>query len=80
MVSSHHQLNGHKCEQALGDGEGQGSLTCCSPWGHKESDTTDQLNNNNHLLKHLSLKSCLMRVSSDLALNYQILNDLLRAT
>ena len=34
-------------EQALGDGEGQGSLACCSPWGHKESDTTESLNNNN---------------------------------
>ena len=33
------------CEQAPGDGEGQGSLACCSPWGHKESDTTEQLNN-----------------------------------
>ena len=46
MVGGHHQLNGHKFEQALGDGEGQGSLECCSPWGHKESDTTEQLNNN----------------------------------
>ena len=32
-----HRLNGHEFEQALGDGEGQGSLACCSPWGHKES-------------------------------------------
>ena len=46
MVGWHHQLNGHECEQALGDGEGQGSLVCCSPWGHKESDMTVQLNNN----------------------------------
>ena len=35
-----HQLNGHEFEQALGDGEGQGSLTCCSSWGRKELDTT----------------------------------------
>ena len=34
-------------EQALGDGEGQGSLVCCSPWGRKESDTTEPLNNDN---------------------------------
>ena len=34
-------------EQALGDGEGQGSLACCSPWGLKESDTTEQLDTNN---------------------------------
>ena len=45
MVGWHHCLNGHKFEQALGDGEGQGSLTCCSPWGHKESDMTEKLNN-----------------------------------
>jgi len=40
MAGWHHQLNGHEFEQTLGDGEGQGSLACCSPWGHKESDTT----------------------------------------
>ena len=37
MVGKHHQLNGHESEQAPGDGEGQGSLACRSPWGHKES-------------------------------------------
>ena len=46
MVGWHHQLTGHEFEQTPGDGEGQGSLACCSPWGHKESDTTEQLNNN----------------------------------
>ena len=46
MVAWHHQLNGHEFEQVLGDGEGQGGLLCCSPWGHKESDMTEQLNNN----------------------------------
>ena len=45
MVIQQHQVNGHESEQAPGDGEGQGSLACCSPWGHKESDTTEQLNN-----------------------------------
>ena len=40
----HHQHNGHKFESALGVGDGQGSLACCSPWGHKESDTTERLN------------------------------------
>ena len=44
MVRWHHWLNGHEFEQAPGDGEGQGSLVCCSPWGHKESDTTEWLN------------------------------------
>ena len=46
MVGWHHRLSGHEFEQALGDGEGQGSLVCCSPWGRKESDTTKQLNSN----------------------------------
>ena len=41
MVGWHHQLNGHESEQAPGDGEGQGGLACCTPWGHKESDVTD---------------------------------------
>ena len=40
MVGWHHRLNGHEFEQALGDGRGQGSLECCSPWGHKELDVT----------------------------------------
>ena len=40
MVGWYHQLNGHESEQAPGDGERQGSLTCCSPWGHKKLDTT----------------------------------------
>ena len=47
MVRWPHWLNGHEFEQAPGDGKGrQGSLACCSPWGLKESDTTEQLNNN----------------------------------
>ena len=45
MVGWHHWLNGHEYEQAPGDGDGQGSLACCSPWGHKESDMTERLNN-----------------------------------
>ena len=45
MVGWHHQLNGHEFEQTLGDSEGQGSLACYSPWGRKESDTTERLNN-----------------------------------
>ena len=45
MVGCHHQHNGHEFEQALED-EGQGSLTCCSPWCHKELETTEQVNNN----------------------------------
>ena len=44
MIGWHHQLDGHKSEQALGVGEEQGSLAYYSPWGHKELDMTEQLN------------------------------------
>ena len=47
MVGWYHWLSGHEFEQALGNGEGQGSLACCSAWGCKESNTTEQLNNKN---------------------------------
>jgi len=50
MVGWHHQLSGQEFEQALGGGEGQGSLVCCSSWGCKELDMTDQLNNNKKIL------------------------------
>ena len=56
MVGWHHQLSelhGHEFEQTLGDGEGPGSLVCCSPWGHKESDTTERLNNNAYTILYL---------------------------
>ena len=48
MVGWHHWLSRHEFEQTLGDGEGQGSLACCSPWSCKESDTTEQPNNNSN--------------------------------
>ena len=44
MVGWHHQFDGHEFEQALGAGDGQGGLVCCSPWSRKESDTTERLN------------------------------------
>ena len=44
MVEWHHQLDGHEFEQALGVDDGQGSLVCGSPWGHKKSDRTEGLN------------------------------------
>ena len=44
MIEWHHWLNGHEFEQALGVGDGQGSLACCSPWRCKESDRTEWLN------------------------------------
>ena len=43
-VGWHHRLDEHEFEQTLGVGDVQGSLACCSPWGHKESDLTEQLN------------------------------------
>ena len=46
VVEWHHRLNGHEFQQVPGDGEWQGSLVCCSPWGHKESETTEGLNSN----------------------------------
>ena len=47
MVGWHRQLNGHGFEQILGGSEEQGSLLCCGPWGRKESDMTERLNNSN---------------------------------
>ena len=44
MILWHHQLDGQEFELFLGPGDGQGGLACCSPWGHKESDTIEQLN------------------------------------
>ena len=48
----HFCLFAFKLGQTPGDGKGQGSLACCSPWGHKESDTTEQPDNNNKAKKH----------------------------
>ena len=49
IIESRHDNNvkGHEFEETMGVSEGQGSLTCCSPWGHKELDMIEQLNNNN---------------------------------
>ena len=49
MVGWHHQLNGYEFKQTLGDDEGQGSLVRCSPWGRKEPDTTEWLDNSNSI-------------------------------
>ena len=55
MVGWHHELNGHEFEQAPGDSEGQESLVCYSPRGHKQLDMTEQLNSNNILGKGRNL-------------------------
>ena len=67
MVEWLYQLSEREFEQALGDGEGQGSLACCRPWGRKDLDTTERLNNNNlfngaslvvHMVKVKNLPAC----------------------
>ena len=50
IAGLHHWCNGHELGQTLGDAEGQGGLACCSPWDHKESSRTGQLNNNNNMI------------------------------
>ena len=59
-VGWHHGLDGHESEQALGVGDGQGNLACCSPWGCKESDTTQQLNWTDWLSSHGDFSSLRM--------------------
>ena len=49
MMGWHHRLNVHEFEQTLEDGERQGSLVCCSPWGRKELDMAERLNNESNL-------------------------------
>ena len=69
MVGWNHCLSGYEFEQASGDGDGQGGLACCSPWVHKESDMTEQLNKNKIYLVVLGL-SCSMWDLSSLARNW----------
>ena len=59
MVGWHRQLSGHEFEQALRDGEGQGSLACCCPRGHKELDTTERLSTHaqEHIYKNVAHRS-----------------------
>ena len=64
MIGWHHLLNGPEFEQAPEDGERQGSLACCSPWGHKESDMTECWDNNKTVNSHTKCsseeKGCMM--------------------
>ena len=64
IVGWHHWLSGHEFEQTPGDSDGQGSLACCSPWGRKELDTSEWLNNNNNSL-------CQCYIVEYLLLNWQ---------
>ena len=58
MVGWHHWLNGHESEQTLGDSEGQGSLVCCSPWGHKELDTSNWAHTHETETTHIDAFDC----------------------
>ena len=63
MVGWHHWLDGHELEQTPGDSEGQGSLVCRSPWGRKESDLTEQLNNHKRKVHSKGNKSAIYKAS-----------------
>ena len=67
MVGWHHQFYGHEFEQAPGIGDGQGTLVCCSSWGHKESDMTEQLN----LTELIQIKIYNWDHSVQMALNFR---------
>ena len=73
MVGEHHRLDGHESEQAPGEGEGQGSLVCCSPWGRKESDRTVWLNSNQSSVNRVKVFQ-LLRVISEVLTAPQIQN------
>ena len=91
MVGWPHLLDGHEFEQALGDAEGQGSLTCCSPWCHKESDMSEQLNNNScfliqlPIIQHLCVQcsypfETLIGLDTPSAIFKEVMADLMRRT
>ena len=73
MVGWHHRLDGHEFEPAPGVGDGQGGLACCSPWGCKELDMTERLNNSNKCI----MESFTEKVRFQLTLNHMVLPLLL---
>ena len=75
MVEWHHQLNGHEFEQALGIGNGQGSLACCSLWSHKESDTTEWLNWTEIIIFDILFLNCIVFNNFSLLFAYKSLLD-----
>ena len=80
MIGLHHRLDGHEFEEALGVGDGQGSLECCSPWGCKELDMTEQLNGTEHVLTtHFfsSLNNILLSGCTPISLSIHLLKDIL---
>ena len=67
MPGWHHQSKGHELGQTPRNGEGQGDLPCCSPWGHKESDMTEWLNNNNNKIREIQQQEVAWKVLASLA-------------
>ena len=79
MVGWHHRLNGHEFEQAPGDGEGQESLACCSPWDHKELAVTERLNiNTNTTTTEMNLMNILSMMYNYILANTIFLPSLLK--
>ena len=76
MVGWHHWLDGHEFEQALGVGEGQGSLACCSPWGHKELDMTERLNWTELIFYKVAIDHKVVNTESLLILVNNLINTL----
>ena len=74
VEDSHYKLSGCEFEQTLGDGEGQESLTCCSSWGCKELDTSEQLNNKMYIHIYVSLYICSFADYCPFICYYKILN------
>ena len=71
MAVSYHQSDGQEHGQTVGDGEGQGGLACCSPWGHKKSDMNVQLkNNNNYILNNCTIHLKLTQNSKSTILQF----------
>ena len=60
VIGWSHQLNGHEFEQTLRDGEGQGFQACCSPWDHKDLETTEGLSNSNNNRCHMYI--CIIHI------------------
>ena len=69
MVGWHHCLKGHEPELALRDDDRQGSLACCSPWGCKESDTTERLDNKGYWGNHIVIHKCIKATHGTLKLH-----------
>ena len=70
MVGWHHQLRGHEFEQVPGAGDEQEGLACCGPWGCKQSDTTEQLNNSTVISGVIRISETPGRARSISTVNY----------